>query len=128
MLKQTLVLVAALTLLAAWQAAMADESTVILPLEAQTCDLPNAPPRIKPDADYDALVEAKQRVNDFQAAMVLYRGCLDQAGRTEAVTEGNRVALAQAHNYSVEMEERIAEQFNIAVRAYKARQAEAGQN
>jgi hypothetical protein len=34
------------------------------------------------------------------------------------------VALTRAYNYSVDMEQRIAEQFNIAVRAYKARQAE----
>lgn len=102
----------------------AEESTVILPLEAQTCDLPTAPPRIDPEASYEQLVEAKQNVNDFQAAMVLYRGCLDQASAVDALTEGNEVALTQAHNYSVEMEERIAEQFNVAVRAYKARKAE----
>ena len=39
------------------------------------------------------------------------------------LTDGNMLALQNAHNYSVEMEERMAEQFNVAVRAYKARQA-----
>jgi hypothetical protein len=34
------------------------------------------------------------------------------------------VALNRAYNYSVDMEERIAEQFNLAVRNYKTRQAE----
>ena len=94
---------------------------VVLPLEAQTCDLPSAPPRIADDAEYEALVKAKQNVNDFQAAMVLYRGCLDNAKNVDTLTDGNRIALTEAHNYSVEMEERIAEQFNVAVRNYKAR-------
>ena len=57
------------------------------------------------------------------AAMVEYRECLDAARGVTVLTEGNEIALNQAHNYSVEMEERIAEQFNVAVRAYKARQA-----
>jgi len=99
---------------------------VILPLEAQTCDLPSAPARIPPDADYDMLVKAKGQVSAFQQAMVEYRQCLDSARSAPGLTEGNEIALNQAHNYSVEMEERIAEQFNVAVRAYKARQAPDG--
>ena len=98
---------------------------VVLPLEAQTCDLPTAPPRIPVDAEYEALVKAKQHVNDFQAAMVLYRGCLDKSKGADTLTEGNQLALTEAHNYSVEMEERIAEQFNVAVRNYKERKTAA---
>ncbi len=128
MLKRTLALVFTVAALSGAQAVIADDATIILPLEAQTCDLPTAPPRIAVDADYDALVKAKQRVNDFQAAMVLYRGCLEQAGSADTLTSGNQLALAEAHNYSVEMEERIAEQFNVSVRAYKARQGEAKQD
>lgn len=105
-------------------ASAADESNVILPLEAQTCNLPVAPARIPADADYDALVKAKGQVTAFQEAMEAYRGCLGEASGVDGLTDGNRIALNQAHNYSVEMEERIAEQFNVAVRAYKARQAE----
>lgn len=125
-LKRTLILVAAATILVAGQSALAqnDGSTIVLPLEAQTCDLPSAPPRIPADADYDALVKAKKNVSDFQAAMVMYRGCLDNAKAAATLTDGNQLALVEAHNYSVEMEERIAEQFNMAVRNFKARQAE----
>lgn len=108
-------------------AAAQDGSVVVLPLEAQTCDLPSAPPRIPADAEYDDLVQAKKNVNDFQAAMVLYRGCLDKAKAADTLSDGNQVALVEAHNYSVEMEERIAEQFNAAVRSYKERQAGAKQ-
>ena len=102
-----------------------DESVIILPLEAQTCNLPVAPARIPEEATYDDLAKAKGNVVTFQNAMVSYRECLDAAGNGTILTEGNEVAINDAHNYSVEMEERIAEQFNIAVRAYKARQAEA---
>lgn len=106
--------------------AQEDGSQVILPLEAQTCDLPSAPARIPEDASYDDLVAAKGRVADFQNALAVYRECLDGAAPEEELTEGNRIALTQAHNYSVEMEERVAEAFNTAVRAYKASQAEGG--
>jgi len=105
-----------------------DESQVILPLEAQTCNLPTAPARIPEDADYDGLVKGKAGVTKFQADMLAYRECLDEAREALRLTEGNEVALAEAHNYSVEMEERIAEQFNVAVRAYKARKAEQSEN
>lgn len=104
--------------------AQEDGSQIILPLEAQTCDLPAAPSRIPEDASYDQLVEAKGKVSDFQSSLASYRECLDGSGDPEAMTDGNRIALTQAHNYSVEMEERVAAQFNEAVRAYKAREAE----
>ncbi len=96
---------------------------VILPLEAQTCNLPVAPARVPADADYEGLVKAKGNFSDFQAGMSKYRECLDAAKKSTSLTDGNQQALHNAHNYSVEMEERMAEQFNVAVRAYKARQA-----
>lgn len=102
--------------------AQQDGSQIILPVEAQTCDLPSAPPRIPDEASYDDLIEAKAEVTRFQGALAEYRECLESSGDPEALTEGNRIALTQAHNYSVEMEERVAEQFNVAVRDYKARQ------
>ncbi|NIP18782.1 MAG: hypothetical protein GWM87_11965 [Xanthomonadales bacterium] len=101
-----------------------DDSTVILPLEAQTCNLPAAPARIPDDAELPELAKAKNAVNSFQAEMIEYRDCLDEARGLGNLTQGNQIALNEAHNYSVEMEERVAEQFNAAVRAYKARQAE----
>jgi len=101
-----------------------DDSAVILPLEAQTCNLPSAPATIPEDADYAALGKAKGNVVEFQTSMISYRECLDVAKQAAGLTDGNNLALVNAHNYSVEMEERIAEQFNVAVRAYKARQAD----
>jgi len=100
------------------------ESEVVLPLEAQTCNLPVAPARIPEDADLDGLKIAKGNVTGFQTDMVGYRECLEEAIQTGIATDGNRAAVSNAHNYSVGMEERIAEQFNVAVRAYKARKAE----
>ncbi len=101
-----------------------DESAVLLPLEAQTCNLPVAPARIPEQADIEALTKAKGNVSAFQAEMLSYRECLDASVQYENMTDGNKLAVTNAHNYSVEMEERIAEQFNVAVRAYKARKAE----
>lgn len=105
-------------------AQLADNEAVVLPLEAQTCNLPAAPARIPVDADYEGLKTAKANVTAFQEKMLDYRECLDAAMIDSTLTEGNKVALTNAHNYSVEMEERIAEQFNVAVRAYKAREAD----
>lgn len=105
-------------------AELIDTEAVVLPLEAQMCNLPVAPARIPEDADYEGLKTAKSNVTAFQEKMVDYRECLDAAMIDSTLTEGNKLALTNAHNYSVEMEERIAEQFNVAVRAYKARQAD----
>ena len=102
-----------------------DGSEILLPLEAQTCNLPAAPSRLPETPTYDDLVQAKGRIGEFQAELTGYRSCLDAAAENDSLTDGNRIALNQAHNYSVEMEERVAEQFNVAVRAYKASQAEA---
>ena len=101
-----------------------DGSQVILPVEAQSCNLPSAPARIPEDADRDQLLQAKDNVSEFQGTLTDYRACLDKSKTNIELTEGNEIALTQAHNYSVEMEERVAEAFNVAVRAYKARQAE----
>lgn len=102
--------------------AQEDGSEVILPLEAQTCNLPAAPSRIPDQPSYDDLVTAKANIATFQASLGEYRTCLDAAQGGGSLTDGNQIALNQAHNYSVEMEERVAEQFNVAVRAYKAAQ------
>ena len=105
-------------------AQVADGSAVLLPLEAQTCRLPSAPARVTPDADYEALSVGKERITQFQQDLEAYRACLDKSRSNERLTDGNRVALDRAHDYSVEMETRIAEQFNVAVRAYRAREQE----
>ncbi len=107
--------------------AQEDGTQIVLPLEAQTCNLPSAPARIPEEATYDDLVTAKGNVSKFQGALMTYRECLDAASGADDLTDGNQLALTQAYNYSVEMEERVAEQFNTAVRAYKAREAEAAE-
>ena len=113
----------ALSMLSPALAQTDDDSVVILPLEAQTCNLPVAPARVPADADYAALAKAKGNITDFQASMSTYRDCLDAAKEIAKLSDGNELALNNAYNYSVEMEERMAEQFNVALRAYKARQA-----
>ena len=103
--------------------AQEDGSDIILPVEAQSCDLPVAPIRIPDEATYDDLVAAKGHIGDFQAELASYRACLDESSTSPELTDGNRMALNAAHNHSVEMEERVAAAFNTAVRAYKERQA-----
>jgi len=111
-----------LVMASAARAQMPDGSAVILPLEAQTCKLPSAPAKVPEDADFETLKVGKARINAFQQGLEAYRSCLDQSRSNEGLSDGNRLALDRAHDYSVEMETRIAEQFNVAVRAYKARQ------
>jgi len=100
-----------------------DGSEILLPLEAQTCNLPNPPARIADDADLDALKAGKAGVTAFQNELIEFRECLDASTVNENITEGNKIAVSRAHDDSIDMEERIAEQFNVAIRAYKARQA-----
>jgi|GEM_PF-895071 len=103
-----------------------DGSTVILPIEAQSCNLPSAPPAIPEVPVKEDLLKAQQNVKGFQEAMIVYRECINLHKNPEEVindpnlTDGNRQAITEAHNYSVDMEERVATMFNEAVRAYKA--------
>ena len=99
---------------------------VVLPYEAQKCVLPASPDKIPEEATLDELKAAKTDVADFQAAMVEYRSCLDAANSDEDLTPGNKQAIVNSYNYSVEMEERVANRFNEAVRAFKERQAASG--
>lgn len=110
------------------QDVMEDGSKVVLPLEAQQCDLPSAPPPIPDPAEKGELIQAKKKVQQFQADMIVYRECLDKYDVGEELTTGNHQAISNAHNYSVEMEERVAGIFNEALRAYKARLAEQSNN
>ncbi len=101
----------------------AEELEVVLPETAQSCVLPAAPDAIPEGAGRDQLLEAKKAVGDFQVAVTEYRDCLSLAEAGD-ITPGNKQAIVASYNYSVEMEERVAERFNEAVRAYKERQAE----
>ncbi|MEJ8566727.1 hypothetical protein [Elongatibacter sediminis] len=110
----------------AWaQDAAEEDYEVVLPDAAQKCVLPASPDAIPPDADYDALLAAKEDVATFQAEVASYRECLQEAESAGELTPGNKQALVSSFNYTVDMEERVAARFNEAVRTYKAQQAEA---
>ena len=117
----SLVLMVSMTALA--QELMEDGSRVVLPLEAQQCDLPSAPAPIPEIPLMEDLLKAQKAVKLFQADMQVYRTCINQDADSDELTTGNLQAISNAHNYSVDMEERVAGMFNEAVRAYKANQA-----
>lgn len=117
--------VAAAVLLSVSQITFAQDDAdmeVVLPEAAQACVLPTAPDAIPEGADRDQLLAAKAQVGDFQGAVEEYRACLS-AAETEDITPGNKQAIVASYNYSVEMEERVAQRFNEAIQDYKARQA-----
>jgi hypothetical protein len=97
-----------------------DGSKIILPLEAQQCNLPSAPPPIPEAPVKDDLLKAQKFVRQFQGDMEIYRACLDKDSENPALTWGNQQALNNAHDYSVDMEERVAAMFNEALQVYKA--------
>jgi hypothetical protein len=101
----------------------AEEYKVVLPPDAQKCVLPASPDKIPDDASYDQLKEAKAQIASFQVDVEVFRECLHAAEENPENTEGNKQAIISSFNYSVDMEERIAERFNVAIRSYKERQA-----
>jgi len=122
--KPIFVLAAAAFLIStAWAQDDDAELEVVLPDDAQKCVLPASPDAIPEDANYDQLKEAKAQVADFQGSMIAFRDCLSKADENEDNTPGNKQAIVNSYNYSVEMEERVANRFNDAVRDYKERQA-----
>lgn len=124
-MKRMIFLILALaTALPAMAAKVSDDgSLVLLPVEAQTCNLPSAPPPIPEEPVYDDLISAQKKVKAFQTGMEIYRACINHDVLSDELSEGNRQAITNAHNYSVGMEERVAEMFNVAVRAYKKNKA-----
>ncbi len=101
------------------QQVMDDGSRIVLPLETQQCNLPSAPPPIPETPVKSDLLEAQKGVKRFQGEMEVYRSCLDKDADSPELSSGNIQAISNAHNYSVDMEERVAAMFNEAVRAYK---------
>lgn len=99
---------------------------VVLPDQAQKCILPASPDAIPEDASLDQLKEAKSDVAEFQEKIIVYRDCLNEADANPELTVGNKQAIINSYNYSVEMEERVASRFNEAVRDYKERKAAEG--
>lgn len=109
----------------AWAQDDAAELEVVLPDDAQKCVLPASPDAIPEEASYDDLKDAKEQIAQFQGKMVDFRDCLSKADENPDNTPGNKQAIINSYNYSVEMEERVAARFNEAVRGYKERQAAA---
>jgi len=103
-----------------------EDYEVVLPYDAQKCVLPASPDKIPEQATLDELKAAKVQVGEFQSKAVEYRDCLQAAEQNPDNTAGNKQAIVNSYNYSVEMEERVANRFNEAVRDYKERQAAAG--
>ena len=126
-MKQVIALIAATALAGAVQAQDMDseEYEVVLPDDAQKCVLPAAPDAIPDDATLDQLKAAKAQVGEFQANVTEFRDCLAAAEVNPDNTPGNKQAIVDSYNYSVEMEERVANRFNEAVRDYKERKAAA---
>ncbi len=105
------------------QEVMDDGSRVILPLQAQQCNLPSAPAPIPEVPVKGDLLKAQKHVKLFQSEMETYRTCINEDRDSAELSAGNRQAISNAHNYTVDMEERVASMFNEAVRAYKANKA-----
>ncbi len=124
-MKQIFILVAAALLFSNAQAQDEADLIQVLPDDAQKCILPASPDAIPEEASYEDLIAAKKGVADFQGELGLFRECLKAAEENPDNTEGNKAAIVSSYNYSVEMEERVAERFNEAVRSYKARKAAA---
>lgn len=126
-MKQVFAFIAAVSLAGALQAQDIDpeDYEVILPQDAQKCVLPAAPDAIPEDADLDQLKAAKKQIGEFQANVTVFRDCLAAAEENPDNTPGNKQAIVDSYNYSVEMEERVANRFNEAVRGYKERKAAA---
>ena len=104
----------------AQEATMDDGSRVVLPLAAQACSLPSAPPPIPEAPVKEDLLKAQKNIKQFQADLAEYRACIDKDSDSEELTWGNQQAILSAHDYSVEMETRVAAMFNEALQVYKA--------
>ena len=116
-----LVLAASMTAVA--QDVMEDGSKVVLPLGAQACNLPSAPPPIPDVPVKEDLLKAQKLIKQFQGEMEVYRSCIDKDVASGELSQGNLQAVSNAYDYSVGMEERVAGMFNEAVRTYKANTA-----
>lgn len=113
-----LVLLVSMTTMA--QEVMDDGSRVVLPLKNQQCNLAGAPPPIPESPTKDDLFKAQKHIKVFQGEMEIYRACLNEDVDSGELSQGNLQAITNAHNYSVDMETRVAAMFNEALQAYKA--------
>jgi len=93
---------------------------------ADACELPSGP--IIPDgnvASQDELLSAQKAMKAYQGVLADYRLCIDEkSSLLDLETEEGAAAKLVINNLydaSVTAEENIAEKFNLAVRAFKAR-------
>lgn len=130
MMKRMIFAVLALTMSmsALAQEVMEDGSRVQLPIDLQSCKVPNAPPPIPEEAAKEDLLKAKKLITEFQGEMLVYRTCMgveteekiDGLADRADLTQGNAMAILSAYDYSVTKEEQVANAFNTALKVYKA--------
>ncbi len=93
---------------------------------AEDCALPTAP--IIPDgnvASKDELVAAQGAYKEFEANIDTYRGCLEEKEKGVPLDaediDAQKAAILALDSASVDALTKVAEEFNVAVRAFKAR-------
>lgn len=110
-------------------------SSALLTGQALACDMPTKP--TLPDgskAEMAEMVAGQQAVKSYQQSLGTYRDCInadiDKAEKAmkEAKSEEDKAARKAEHatavanfNKAVEMEEKIAGEFNLAIRAFNAK-------
>ena len=96
---------------------------------ASNCVEPKAPSIPEGStASYDEMVDTQTAVKTYQTAMGNFRKCIENHidSIDEALKEGDKEASADFLNHnrrfndSVSTEEQVAQEFNVALRAYKA--------
>ena len=114
------------TIAASTKGSNAIESAICaVAMEERNRPAERAPDAIPEDASLDQLKVAKKQIGEFQSKITVFRECLQEAESNPDNSPGNKQAIVESYNYSVEMEERIAARFNEAVRDYKERKAAA---
>lgn len=93
------------------------------------CSEPS-PPQIPEGstATMEEMIETQTAVKAYQTSMANYRSCLDNymGSIKDAVREGDSEAgvgyvnANKERNFSIDKEEKVAAEFNLAIRAYKS--------
>jgi len=93
---------------------------------AEECALPNAP--IIPDgnvASKDELIAAQGAYKEFELKIDEYRGCVENKEKAVPLdaedAAAQKAAFLALDSASVDALTKVAEEFNVAVRAFKAR-------
>jgi len=72
-------------------------------------------------ADLETMMQAQEAVRHFMDLSDAFLDCLSEVIDEEALTDNQEVAAVGRHNETVERMEKLAEDFNRQVRAFKAR-------